>query len=255
MNFRFREGLKIYCDEDLSGNVPTSFSGPKISLDSTFFELTGTQTNFTLTSGFIISSGVKINGSIPTTLLNNSFPVGTELDSDISANISLYTSNHIFASGRVFNAVYNDIAEFRQLQTGNNIQYGRCYVQTENGIRLSNDRLEDGIIGICSDTYGQVLGLPDLNSAPIALAGYVLAYISDGIRNILKDKDLKSIKIGTPLTSGPDGTLTIMTKSEIINNPDKIVAKYIGSNANSYLRSSCQDTLKNIENRHWVKVC
>jgi hypothetical protein len=110
------------------------------------------------------------------------------------------TCSGTFTATKVYNAVFNDIADFLEIEEPlDEIQYGRCYVRTKDGkTRLSQEPKERGIIGIASDTYGYGLGKKDIGTReiPVAIGGFVLAFC---------DREYES---GDLLTSGPDGVLT-----------------------------------------------
>jgi hypothetical protein len=106
---------------------------------------------------------------------------------DISSGTSAIPSSSIspnsaFISGRVYNAVYNDLAEcWERDHEYEGVEYGTVMVQTNHGIRPSARRAEKGTVGVVSNTYGFILGAEgyndkDLNSSaklPIAISGRV----------------------------------------------------------------------------------
>jgi hypothetical protein len=129
----------------------------------------------------------------------------------------LQVNGNIIAT-KVYNAVYNDIADYLELETDiNTIEFGRVYVRTFDGIvRLSEKKMEKGIIGIASDTYGYGLGKKNIGTKeiPIAVAGFVLAYC---------DNEYVS---GTALTCGENGILTEIEIKEKPYFPERIVATF-----------------------------
>ena len=122
-------------------------------------------------------------------------------------------ANSWFQAPRVFGAVWNDYAEYRE--TKDNIQPGRCVVETGHGdLILSTERLQPGC-EIVSDTFGFAIGETSTCKTPTACAGRVLAYLYE-------DKSLA--KPGDPVCSGPNGTVSIMTHEEEIEWPSRIIA-------------------------------
>lgn len=112
---------------------------------------------------------------------------------------------------RLYGAIWNDYAEYRQT---NGIEPGRCVIETGTGeLRISTERLQGGA-NITSDTFGMGVGETDLAKTPIAVSGRVLAYPYED-RNIFKP--------GDAICSGPNGTVSIMTREEIKEWPDRIV--------------------------------
>ena len=63
---------------------------------------------------------------------------------------------------------------------------------------------------IVSDTYGFVIGQTKKCNTPIAVSGRVLAYMYE---------NYEDIKIGAPVCSGPNGTVSQMTEDEARNYP------------------------------------
>ena len=84
-----------------------------------------------------------------------------------------------FYAGRVYNAVWNDIAECWNKAPNYEFEYGQVVVQTENGVRPSKKRAEKATIGVISNTYGYLLNDDKFNDlktskvVPIGIAGRV----------------------------------------------------------------------------------
>ena len=122
-------------------------------------------------------------------------------------------ANSWFQAPRVFGAVWNDYAEYRE--TKDNIQPGRCVVETGHGdLVLSTERLQPGC-EIVSDTFGFAIGETSTCKTPTACAGRVLAYLYE---------DRSLAKPGDPVCSGPNGTVSIMTHEEEVQWPSRIIA-------------------------------
>ena len=122
-------------------------------------------------------------------------------------------ANSWFQAPRVFGAVWNDYAEYRE--TKEEIQPGRCVVETGNGdLVLSTERLQGGC-EIVSDTFGFAIGYTKTCKTPTACAGRVLAYLYE---------DNSLAKPGDPVCSGPNGTVSLMTHEEEIEYPSRIIA-------------------------------
>jgi hypothetical protein len=143
-------------------------------------------------------------------------------------------------SGKVYNAVYNDVADFLELDLPVKVEYGRCYVIDANGIfRKSEGFAEDGIVGIATDTYGQGVGVKGIGDkeVPISIAGFCLTFV---------DKVYPS---GTPLTAGANGCLTELDAVTLSKRPDKLVG--------TFLREEKCDLAYGhipVNGRHWIKV-
>ena len=112
---------------------------------------------------------------------------------------------------RLYGAVWNDYAEFR---TSDVLEPGRCVVEAgDDSLILSTQRLQPGA-EIVSDTYGFSIGQSESAKTPIAVSGRVLAYPYE---------DRKTFKPGDAVCSGPNGTVSRMTRLEIIKYPERII--------------------------------
>lgn len=117
-----------------------------------------------------------------------------------------------FRAGQVYGAVWNDYAEYRQ--TKNNVQPGYCVIETGKGDLIkSSERLQPGA-NIVSDTFGFAIGETEQTKTPLAVSGRVLAYPYE-------DRD--SYQAGDPVCSGPNGTISKMTREEVREYPDRII--------------------------------
>lgn len=148
-------------------------------------------------------------------------------------NRKLYVNGTIEGT-QVFNAVWNDMAEFRPLKSGTQRIPGKAYVATEAGLVLSSKKAEIGTVGICSDTFGYALGKDSKDTAPIGISGWVLAYVD------------KKYPVGTALVSGANGILTKASVLDKILNPERIIGIVETSPA-------AYNNLK-IDGRYWVKI-
>ncbi len=113
-------------------------------------------------------------------------------------------------TGRTFNAVWNDYAEFRKGLTS---EPGRVVTESKEGMKLAQERLMPGC-KIISDTYGTSMGETDDCKTPIAVAGRVLVY---------PYRNREEYQLGAAVCSAPNGTVDIMTRGEIMMYPDRIV--------------------------------
>ena len=177
---------------------------------------------------------------------------------DVSASTSIGTSSApstvgtinvgggIVASGgiisnKVYNAVWNDLADSIPVNEDAILEPGYCYCFDGEKYYKSPNYLSDGIIGIHSDTYGMNMGSkPGIKQLDCAVAGFVLAYVD------------KEYPVGTPLTCTKDGKLTSIKKRDKIRNPEKIVATYWKSEPNNVWGPEGSEIFVN--GRKWVKV-
>ena len=116
-----------------------------------------------------------------------------------------------FIADRVYNAVWNDYAECRNVETE---EPGRCVTETTSKkMALTTERLQAGCKFI-SDTFGTCIGETEQAKVPIAIAGRVLAY---------PYRAREEYKLGDAVCSAPNGTVDIMTRDEIMMYPERIV--------------------------------
>lgn len=151
---------------------------------------------------------------------------------------------NISGFGKVFNAVWNDYADFIPLKNFKG-ETGRCYVVREDGtIEKSSKYCQKGTLGVHSDTFAYCPGglnpEKDLNSQGLILgvAGFVLAYT---------DKVYKS---GTPLCAGEDGCLVKMSKKDQLLHPERLVGIFLKEETSKTVYGGQVLVL----GRHWVKL-
>ena len=125
-----------------------------------------------------------------------------------SGTLTVYTN---LTATKVYNAVWNDFAEFRESDIH---ESGRVLVSNGSGkLVLSTERLQPAA-HIISDTFGCSVGQSDTAQTPMGVAGRVLAY---------PYQDRNNYKVGDAVCAAPNGTIDIMTREEIIQYPDRII--------------------------------
>lgn len=145
-----------------------------------------------------------------------------------------------FMANRVWNAVWNDYADFQKLN--DTLIFGMCYRDTSDGATLCTERCQRSVIGVATDTFGIAVGQgvhPDAQ-VPIAVAGWVLAFVD------------KEYECGTPLTNDEKGYLTEMTLQEKRDYPERLVAIYKKKELNLTFGTEGKEI--QVNGRHWVKV-
>jgi hypothetical protein len=148
------------------------------------------------------------------------------------------TDSTVFKATKVFNAVFNDYAEYR---TTINLEPGRVVIDQDNGsLACASTRLQPGA-QVISDTFGHSMGETDTAKTPIAVAGRVLVYPYQARENY---------HAGMAVCSAPDGTVDIMTREEIRDYPDCIVG--IVSEIPEY-ETWGSDNVK-VNGRIWIRV-
>lgn len=141
---------------------------------------------------------------------------GGTISGPVTVSSSLTVNGGITASGnitgsKVYNAVWNDYAECRNVGT---LDPGYCVTETSSGVMYKTwERLQPGC-KMTSDTYGTCMGETDEAQTPIAVAGRVLAY---------PYRDISEYRLGDAVCSAPDGKIDIMTREEIKEYPERII--------------------------------
>lgn len=207
---------------------------------------------------FISSISQDANGKItatkatvPVTNLSNCLPItgGTitgTTDSSSTATGALIVkggvgvAKNLYATA-VYGAVWNDYAEYRQPKDIQEIPYGRVVIENgDDTLSLSTDRLQPGG-NICSDTFGFAIGETKQATMPIAVSGRVLAYPAE---------DRNSYCAGDAVCTGPNGTVSKMTREEIREWPDRIIG-YVSAIPN--YKTWGQSNVS-VDGRIWIKV-
>lgn len=145
-----------------------------------------------------------------------------------------------FTAPKIWNAVWNDVADFQLL--ADRLEYGKCYYDTKDGAKICNERCQMSVIGIASDTFGYGVGSganPN-REVPIGVAGWVLAYVD------------QEYECGTPLTNDEFGNLTAMTRAEKLEYPERIVAIYKRKEMDKFWGP--EGSKIEVNGRHWVKI-
>lgn len=135
--------------------------------------------------------------------------------------------------------LWNDYAEFRE---SDELEPGRCvYEVGDDSLTRTTERLMPAC-NIVSDTFGFAQGETDKAKTPIATAGRVLAYTYE-----YRD----TFKPGDAVCSGPNGTVSKMTREEIREWPDRIVGTVSCVPTYEYWGENNQ---VKVNGRIWIKV-
>ena len=200
----------------------------------------------------------RIAANIPTTinvylsetnLGNSSYPsnvsprtdignAGWLFESPVYLPIKGGTVDGTIRANNVYGAVWNDYAEYRKAES---IEPGRVVIESADGeMKLSTKRLQPGA-EIISDTFGFAIGETDEYKTPIAATGRVLAY---------PNEDRSSYPLGCAVCSGPNGTVSQMTREEIREYPERIIGTV--SEIPEYKNWGTGNV--EVNNRIWIRI-
>lgn len=153
-----------------------------------------------------------------------------------AANPQTYSNSEVYISNTnvLMGAAWNDFAEFRSSDV---YEPGRVICENGDGtLSLAQERLQSGA-EIISDTFGFAIGETEYCKTPVAIAGRVLAYSYD------------QVNVGDPVCAGPDGTVSVMTREEVKEYPDRMIG--IVSEIPTY--KYWNDTVK-VNGRIWIRI-
>ena len=218
-------------------------SGDTMTGSLTIAHATSATMDYTTTNPRIVfsESGTQPVGLVYTDYDNYRSPAGLKvLDmSGTNGKAWFEVEGNVYAS-KVYNAVWNDYAEYRKADTE---EPGRVVIEGKFGIMTkSTARLQAGA-SIISDTFGSIMGLTDDCKTPIAVAGRVLTYTYE-------DRD--SYPLGAAVCTGPNGTVSLMTREEIMTYPERIVGTV--SEIPDYESWESSEGPIQVNGRIWIKV-
>lgn len=197
-------------------------------------DLTGTATNSSKL--YVNTTSADTNYYILGATGTGNQSVYRALNSSGTANTTGVYFNGV--TGVLFGAAWNDYAEFRQ---SNELEAGRVVCETGKGdLILSTERLQPGA-EIISDTFGFAIGETDKCKTPIAASGRVLAYTFE---------NRYEFKAGDAVCAAPGGTVSKMTRDEIISYPDRIIGTV--SEIPEYATWG-QNNIK-VNDRIWIRI-
>ncbi len=157
----------------------------------------------------------------------------------IAANYSGVKYIQFTSSGGVTGAVWNDYAEYRA--AAEEVVPGQVVYSDNSGSLYKTTSRLQSFEGVVSDTFGFSIGETSEAKTPLAVAGRVLVY---------PDEDRYTFHAGDAVCAGKNGTVSKMTREEIINYPDRIVG--IVSEIPEYKIWGSGDV--EVNGRIWIKV-
>jgi hypothetical protein len=191
----------------------------------------------------VLASAVIIGGAGKARLVNCSINASGDITADGGTDLMLNqhddtSPNQEFIAEKVWNAVYNDVVDWQDLREDAEVKYGKVYVDSYDGAHLPTRRCEQGVMGICSDTFGFAVGrIQGRSQIPVSVSGWCLAYVD------------KMYETGVPLTNTSSGCLTEMNATEKMTYPERLVAVYKRPESEEVWQGRVET-----KNRHWVQV-
>lgn len=183
-----------------------TFKIPKITYDAQGHITGATTVNITLPADN--NTDTKVTTAAQTS--SKIYVTGTPSTRTVTGTLQ-YNSN-VYISGNVMHgACWNDYAEYRISDCQ---EPGR--VICENGddtLSLATERLQPAG-NVISDTFGFAIGETEMAKTPIAVSGRVLVYPYE---------DRYSYNPGDAVCAAPGGTVSKMTREEIITYPERII--------------------------------
>lgn len=147
---------------------------------------------------------------------------------------------NLYAS-KVWGCVWNDLADCIDVPNATELEYGYCYCFDGTNYYKSTKYLDDGIIGIHSDTAGFCMGKKDSRKQMhVGVAGFILCYVD------------REYSIGTPLTCGEDGVLTELKIEDRPTNFHKIVGTFWKKETADKWGPEGREV--DVNRRMWVKI-
>lgn len=187
-----------------------------------------------------IFSQKTTNGDWSQGVLQDTLYFSYVTDSNYNSGTNTSTTNvRITNAGKLYGAVWNDYAEYRN--QNEEVKPGYCVASSDDGKVYKTTEKFQACDGIVSDTYGFAIGETDTCKTPLAVAGRVLAYC-EGNRY--------DYHAGDTVCAGPEGKVVKMTREEIREWPDRIVG--IVSEIPEYETWGSSDI--EVDGRIWIKV-
>lgn len=221
-----------------NGTIDLNSKTLTVSSDSTITNTTSGST-ITLTGvGAIDAKSMTLNAPSSGASLNISNTLGNK---NPDSGTALACTGGISAA-KVYNAVWNDLADSIEVPQDTELEYGYCYKYKNGKVYKTNEYTDPNVLGIHSDTAGMVLGIKPshIKCINLAVAGVVLAYVDN------------EYECGTPLVATKEGKLTKANKITRVLHPERIVATYLRKENNDFWGPSSNKIAVN--GRSWVKV-
>ena len=235
------EGTDLFTFNGSSAKVINFAAGNNVSLSKASGTITINSsynnyypTSFSWTGGTTAGPTGTLSGTGMSSVSFDAIPTASASSSGvITTGDQTFAGIKTFSNG-AYGAVWNDIVDFVDVEENFNIEYGRVYARNKNYKVEKTNKHAQNALGIASDTFGFAVGKKDNKQIPIAIGGFVLAYVD------------VVYKAGTPLIATKNGMLT---KAKWYTRKDKIIAQFDRPEYEKVWNETVE-----VNGRHWVKV-
>jgi fibronectin-binding autotransporter adhesin len=164
------------------------------------------------------TGGLNLTASSATTGVGNFFKTSA---TPVPTGTTNAAYDGYFWATKIYNAVWNDLAEYMVKDPDDISEPGDVLVQTQTGLVKSFRRAHKAVVGVYSDTYGYALGAADKDTKyPVGLAGVVRVKVAE------------SLEIGDLLVSGENGFAVRATEDEA-RTPGLVLGKVLEEKTDS----------------------
>jgi len=144
-------------------------------------------------------------------------------------------------ASQVWGSYWNDLVDCIEVPSTTELEFGYAYCFDGHHYYKASKYLDDGFIGIHSDTAGFYMGKKKyLKQMQVAVAGFVLAHVD------------KVYPVGTPLTVTEGGFLTEILPEDLALYPHKIVGTFWKEEKNDKWGPEGKEI--SVNGRHWIKI-
>jgi len=208
-------------------NKPSTYAPSSHTHDDRYYTETESNAVFANVTGDTITGVISITNTTAST---------STITGALKVSGGLGVAGDIWAA-KVHNAVWNDIADFVEIDDNLEIEYGKVYFRDKDSkVKLASKKGQYAI-GIASDTFGFGVGEDNRKKQmPVAIGGWILAHVDN------------VYIAGTPLIPNKNGVLTkatwiieIFKSSSIIAHFDRVEKKELWNGVE-------------VNGRYWVKV-
>ena len=217
-----------------------------IDLNSNTLNVTSASTITTITEGDTTTiegvGAIEAKSMTLTTDSGVSLNINNELGKTEPTHGTALACTGGISAAKVYNAVWNDLADSIEVPSDTELEYGYCYKYKDEKVYKTDEYADPNVFGIHSDTAGMILGIKPshIKCINLAVAGVVLAYVD------------KEYECGTALVATKEGKLTKANRATRLLHPERIVATYYKKEKED-LWGPKSNKIK-VNGRSWVKI-